>query len=154
MKAADAGDVADRPEPLPRPAPVVNGDRPRLFVKSDAPDPDARQGRPGAGGNEELLGLQAFAARELNYETESALSRRTDLRSRHDAHSLAPEHLCEQLTRLRLFGSEQVRADLDDGHGASEAGKYLSELDPDRSPAETTRDEGTSVASIASRLVQ
>ena len=72
-ETADACDVADRPEPLPRPAPVVNGDRPRLFVKSDAPDPDAGKVGPALSGNEELLGLQAFAARELNYETESAL---------------------------------------------------------------------------------
>ena len=62
MNAPLPGDVADRPEPLPRPQPLVGVEVLAVGVEPDGLQPDVVEVGLAAHGDEQVLGAQDLAA--------------------------------------------------------------------------------------------
>ena len=71
-----------------------------------------------------------------------------------DLDALPAEDLGQQVARLGLLRRQQPAGALDHGNPGAESGENLGSSAPIDPPPRTTSDPGTSVASMASRLVQ
>ncbi len=132
----DAGDVADRPQPLAGAQPRVDRDAARVGLDADRLQADAVDARAPAGGDEQPVAAQLAAVVELEDVVLAVAPGGGRVRAERELDAVAAQDLAERLAQRRGLARQHVLGALDERHLAAEAAHGLRHLDADRAAAE------------------
>ena len=110
----DAGDVADRPQPLGHAQVRVDRDAVGVGLDADRLQADPLDARAPAGGDEQAVAAQLAAVVELEDVVVAVAARRGRLHAERELDPVAAQHLAERLAERCGLAGEHVRGALDE----------------------------------------
>jgi hypothetical protein len=138
----DAGDVADRPQPLARAQCVVDRDSPWVRGDADGLEPDPLHARAPSGRHEQAITAQLASILESQDEVLAVAGRRGRLHAEDELDSVATQRLAQRIAQRRRLAREHALGRLDDRHLAAQTTHDLCELDTGRPTSEHDQPSG------------
>ena len=138
----DAGDVADRPEPVAGPQLRVDGDPAAVGRDADGLEPDAVDTGTATGRNEQAITAQLAGVVDVQDVVIAVTPRLGHVHAEHQVDAIAAEDVAECLAQRCGLTGEHVLGAVDERHLAAEAANGLGHLDADRTTAQDQQAAG------------
>ncbi len=138
----DAGDVADRPQPVAGAQTRVDGDPVAVRLDADRFEPDVVHPRPAAGRNEQPVTPQLGAVVKDQDVVVAVTPRLRRAHAEQEVDAVAAENLTERITQRSGFVGEHALGHVGECDVGAEAANGLRHLDADRATAQDQQATG------------